>query len=228
MSLSTDEELLNLTDSWKGWNLASLDVLYTLKMSHRFKKDSKHFSKTMKDIILMKNLGAEIFNDEWFKLREKETYVKKRPNLKVSKSKFFNKNTVPYKYDHDTLHLAVMLQDNPAYTYFKPDQNDVFCSEEMFNELDYSIQINSVIEESMVLALERSLIHNKFRTGQRKMFIFALQKLATSISSGWWRDFVYDNYHNAIKIYNTLDQNYMRNRFNNGIESNIIELYNDE
>jgi hypothetical protein len=74
---STDESLLDLTDSWHGWNLASFDVLYTLKMSHRFKKNSPHFTKTMKDILKLKSLGAVVFNDKWLNLREKETYKRR-------------------------------------------------------------------------------------------------------------------------------------------------------
>lgn len=41
--------------------IAPLVLLYTLKMSHEYLKDSPHFLKTMKDIQTMRKYNAQQF-----------------------------------------------------------------------------------------------------------------------------------------------------------------------
>lgn len=63
---SSAEQLRNLilndssTIYQNGVAYASLDVCYMLKMSHRFRKNSPHFLKTMRDIHNFRRLGAII------------------------------------------------------------------------------------------------------------------------------------------------------------------------
>lgn len=55
----------------------SLNVLYMLKMSHRYLKDSPHFLKTMQDIHAMRKLGA-VIPAEWesfYQDRMRDTYT---------------------------------------------------------------------------------------------------------------------------------------------------------
>ena len=86
---SSDEDILKLH---RGAGFASLDTLYWLKMSHRYKKDSVHFQKTRNDIFKMREIYPFLrTNPEppWFKKREAETYTK-TPRLNVSKEQFFD------------------------------------------------------------------------------------------------------------------------------------------
>ena len=46
--------LQNILKSWDTTVIADPEVLYTLKMSHRFKKNSPHFRKTMDHIIALR------------------------------------------------------------------------------------------------------------------------------------------------------------------------------
>ena len=78
------------------WYIPTLDVLYMLKHSHKYLKDSVHFKKTMDDIIFMRDkLGCKIRpeHEEFLKQREKDTYVNKLPKLNVSKGEFFDEET---------------------------------------------------------------------------------------------------------------------------------------
>jgi hypothetical protein len=154
---STGESLIQL---WQQNLLNPLDVVYTLKMSHRYLKDSPHFLKTMRDIKLLRSFGAKIPEclKEWFVVREKETYHYQHPNLNRDKKEFFNTVGVEYTYDHDSIHEAVRLFDKPAYTYFKPDEKEVWCSKDLFFNCDSSVRLAAVLEESSVLAIERSLV----------------------------------------------------------------------
>lgn len=220
-------ELLKACGAIDGVGYADINTLYTLKMSHRFKKDSIHFYKTMSDIKYLRKLGATITCPEWYKAREKETYSYKHPALNVSKEDFFKDDNIPYKYDHDTIHLAVAVDYmSPAYNKFKPDENEVLCSKDMFDKCDYETKLLSVVEESMVLALERSLVPYDFKPDPREIFKYALMKVCTSITSGWWRDWAWENHDEALEYFDTeLGEGYMRTKLEEGLSKGVVKNF---
>jgi hypothetical protein len=215
---SSGEELLNHSkNKVLHWNtaftplskenvqIASLNSLFSLKMSHRFLRNSPHFLKTMRDIQLMKDHGATIPDDlkDWFKRREKETYWYKHPNLNQGKSGFFNPNEgVQYVYDHDSIHEAVAQLDKPAYEYYKGDDQEVLCDKNKFFSVDEAVRLYGVLEEAYVLAIERSQVPFKGKVPPRWSFEKALEKVCTSITSGWFRAYAYDNYDKVLNLYN--------------------------
>jgi hypothetical protein len=182
----------------------SYDILYMLKMSHRYRKDSPHFLKTIRDIQLMRKLGAKmpVQYSEWFKLREKNTYRNNLPKLNQSKKDFFDNSASIYTLDHDSIHEAVKHLERPAYEYFKPDAAEVMTSKSMFFATSYEVRLYAALEEVMVLSIERS-IHPFNLTGEKLRWAFdmAHMKLATSISSGWFREFVWENYDEVQGMY---------------------------
>ena len=203
----------------------SLDVLYALKMSHRFLKDSPAFLKTMRDIKTMrKMLGhSEILPElqEWYERRSKETYDYGHPNLHQTKGAFFNDDGIDYIWDHDTIHLTVARMDKPAYQFFKPEENDVMVSKDMWDKCDDEIRLNAVIEESCVLALERSQIPFGFVHDPMKSYTMALEKVCTSITSGWFRDWAWEHYDEALEGVN---QNYV-DLFHEGVKDGYVKPY---
>jgi hypothetical protein len=180
----------------------SLDLLYMLKMSHRYLKNSPHFLKTMQDIKLMRRLGAVIRpeHEKFYKERMAWTYTYAHPKLNTSKGEFFT-DDVPYIYDHDSIHETVKHLAKPAYSYFKPDESDVMVSREMFEALPEYTKLCSVLEEVYVLALERSQIPYP-TTDKKRSFDMAHMKVCTSITSGWWREYAWENYARVQDMYN--------------------------
>jgi hypothetical protein len=191
---------------WDGFDIPciipSIHLLYELKLSHRYKKNSVHFLKTMRDIQLLRKLGAEIKHPEFLKAREKETYTYAHPKLKTSKVNFFKENgNVRYVYDHDSVHLAMKHLDKPAYEYFKENKEEVFTSKNLFDSLPHKIKLYAVLEESYVLALERSQIPYPGKLSPQESFEIALMKVCTSITSGWFREFAWENYDEVMKLF---------------------------
>jgi len=229
---STAEKLLklvkenNLSDTVNGMDIANPNVIFTLKKSHRYLKDSPHFMKTMLDYRYLRDkldcVVPEKLTD-WYKEREKETYWYSHPKLNQSKDMFFNKTESYNIFDHDTVHLAVKHLDRPAYEYFKPENSEVQCSKKMFFEADEMTRLYSVVEESYVLALERSQIPNKDKPiwTPRQSFEYALMKVSTSITSGWFRQYCYEHYFDAIKLY---DDTYVE-RFWEAVNNGIVKLF---
>ena len=187
----TFERFMN--DTSVGMLAASLNLLYELKMSHRYLKNSPHFLKTMNDIHFLRKEGAVIEDQEFFKAREKETYQYAHPNLDVKKNEFF-KDEAFYRFDHDTIHEAIKLGSQPAYKLILDDGADVKCSFDKWNALDHEQNLQCALEECYTLALERSLIPNDFKPLPRKAFDMALMKVCTSITSGWFREWCWENY----------------------------------
>ena len=197
------------------------ELSLAIKMSHRFKKtNKKEFLKTKNDIKMLRdnNIDYKDF-DDIFKMRQKEVLSYSHPNLNQNKSEFFT-DDVGYVYDHDTIHESIKTMDKPAYQYFKPENSEVFCSKDMFDKLPYDIKHKSVIEESWVLTIERSLVPFDITDEDviKNRFRHALQKVCTSITSGWFREFAWEDYDAVVNDY---DINYYY-RFKDGLKNGII------
>ena len=211
---STAEEFLRLvqedrrshkviTDDAVIW-LPSIEALYAMKMSHRYLRNSPHFVKTLTDIGTMRAiLGAseiDPFWKAWFTRREAETYDYSHPNLAVAKNDFF-KDEGFYKYDHDDIHEAIKLGDIPAYKRIIADGEQVRCDVDKWNCLSTTEKLHCALEECYTLALERMLIPNEFKHAPKKAFDVALMKVCTSITSGWFREWCWENYHLIQEFY---------------------------
>jgi hypothetical protein len=182
--------------------IPSLDVLYLLKLSHRYKKDSPHWLKTLRDIQFMRKLGAKIRpeHEEFLKQREKETYDNILPKLSQSKNGFFKDDI--YTWDHDTIHQAVAIGSRPAYLEFKPADSEVMVSKKMWDECSDQIKLNAAYEEICVLCIERALVPFPDKwPNPKKAFDLAHMKLGSSISGGWFREFVYERYDDIQAMY---------------------------
>lgn len=203
----------------------SLDVLYMLKMTHRYLKNSPHFLKTMADIHMLRDLGAEIPKKykKWYKARIKATYNYGHPKLNVNKKVFFSDDNIDYKYDHDSIHEAVKHLDTPAYDKFKPDSAEVLTSKDMFFKMPKTWQLLATLEESYVLSLERAIIPFNLQTQEQRLnaFKMALMKVCTSITSGWFREFSWENYHTVMDMY---DQEYVE-RFYNAVMAGDVKPF---
>lgn len=230
---STSKELLDLIindpNSLKidHTYYASMNVCYMLKMTHRFRKNSPHFLKTMNDIQTLRKLGAIIQPEhmKFYKRRLKETLSYKHPKLNQTKKDFFT-DDIPYRYDHDSIHEAMKLYEKPAYAYFKEDEAEVKVSKELFFKLPYEKQLAAVYEESCVLALERSQIPYP-EMDPLVSFKIALEKVCTSITSGWFREFAWENYNETLQLYNLQvekKKSYI-DLFQLGLNQNIIKLF---
>jgi len=184
-----------------GFYVASLDVLYMLKMSHRYLRNSPHFLKTMRDIHVLRKVGAKIrkAHREFYKKRVKATYWYKHPSLMQNKEDFFKDDGIKYVYDHDSIHESVKLGELPAYSYFQSADAEVQCDMDKFFQIDEQIRLNAVCEESMVLALERAIV--PFNVKPEIAYKMALSKVCTSITSGKFREYAWENYDKALAMF---------------------------
>lgn len=203
-------------DNLSGFYWATPDICLAIKLSHRFKKNNPFFRKTMQHIRFLRNKGYGIDKNpkltEIMLQRQKETLSYNHPKLDVSKNTFFN-DTI-YTLDHDSIHRAVALADRPAYTFYMKDGSEVMTSREKFEALPEAIKLAGVYEETCVLALERSQVPNNFQNvSAEHSFMMALEKVCTSITSGWFREYAWENYHKVVHMYKTLGETDYIERF---------------
>jgi len=206
---TSTEMLINLVEGDKesvetpfGW-VPTLDMLFTIKSSHKYLRNSPHFWKTLLDYHVLKKIGAVVRPEyqDFLKLREKETYNYKHPKLNQSKDGFFADDSIQYVWDHDTIHESVARGDRPAYTYYMKDGEQVQCDKNKFFALPEQVRMNGVIEEAAVLAIERSLVPHPGVWTPEFAWKFALSKVCSSITSGWFRAYAYENALAILKQY---------------------------
>lgn len=205
-------------DGMTGMHWATPEMCLAIKMSHRFKKNNPFFQKTMHHIRFLRNRAYEL-NDELeliAKVRQKETLSYNHPVLDTDKSSFFKDDF--YLYDHDSIHEAVALADRPAYTFYIKEGEEVMTSKEKFMSLPEEIKLAGVYEETCVLALERHQIPNNFMVDPTQSFMLALEKVCTSITSGWFREYAWENYHKVVAMHNKLGKTDYIKRFNKNFD----------
>lgn len=185
-------------------------LCWMLKESHKY-KDSVHFEKTREDVLRYRQLNGGTFpakfNQEELSVilakREEETY---RPVIKlnVEKDKFFANDGIDYSIcPHDTIHELIALGYRPAYTKIQHYGSDVMCDKNLWFNSTLETKFHCVIEEARVIAIERGILpFGKTYVKEDealKLFKTALQKICTTLCSGWFREFAWINYDLIIR-----------------------------
>lgn len=170
------------------------DLLLTIKASHA--NWNIHWSKTMVDIIFLKEKGHSINVPIYKKLIKDWTKIhgKMSAPLVGKTSKTFFEDSVKRKYIHDDIHKAVAFYDEPLYSRILADDGTVLCLESKFNKLSHEDKVKLIKEEIYVTALERWIIPSDFDYSGGKAYTQSLRKFVTTMSSGWISLWMIDNF----------------------------------
>jgi hypothetical protein len=177
--------------------IPSLETLYCIKRSHAhrqigFSKNIIHLNK-MKEHVHLSEEDID-FLKERTKLTNKE-FPEKKHDFNVKNEDFFTSN-VHRIYDHDFLHKIVAFNERPVYEMMKEDLSLAKCEKHLWDKLPYINKIQAVKEEAMVIALERFVI--PYSENYRLAFFKSLEKICTTLTSGWFRDFAIDNWQEIV------------------------------
>lgn len=171
--------------------------LAIIKRSHLWRNLSfdKHITMYHKYLSgSIPSYGSEAFNllKERTELTMK-AFPQKHPKLNVTVEEFFD-DYVTKKYNHDYLHELVAHDGIPMYRKLQQDETKAWCNKDMWYNLTLQEKINCVSEEAYVIGLERFVIPNDWNFPYRVAYHKALNKICTTLCSGWFRDFAIDNY----------------------------------
>ena len=177
--------------------------LALIKRSHlwrdlSFPKHITHYHKVLGAYRVWSNEDIQFLNTR-IELT-KQAFPQGHPNLMQSKDDFFD-DAVVKKYQHDDLHEMFAFYDKPLYTRLLRNENLAWCEEDKWNTLSYDEKCKCVAEEVYVIATERLLIPFKNKYPYKIAFFKALQKVCTTLCSGWFRDFAIDNYPEIVAQY---------------------------
>jgi hypothetical protein len=119
----------------------------------------------------------------------------KHVNLNQSNDDFLEKDllNVHKMIPHDDIHELVKYGAQPRYKAIKVDQSKAMCDRKLFEALPHEEKLENVFEEAMTLALERFLLPEREISSQ-VAYTKALQKICTTTTKGWFRDFAINHY----------------------------------
>ena len=143
-----------------------------------------------------------------FKETEERLGKLKAPALNKTVKEFFGQSNDYVKsfFVHDHIHQVMSHYDKPMYSRMQPDPEKAWCSKSMWNDFPFEDKCKCILEESMVIALERRIIPmlfggDKFYSS-KEAFDWAFMRVCTTLCSGWFRQFATDNYFRIIEYYN--------------------------
>lgn len=180
---------------WDFGTIATIDELYTIKVSHAFWELHGTWTKHMNDIIFLQRKGAKFIPELYAILYPiwEERYGKKKANLEASPEDFFNSNVVRI-YDHDSIHQSVAYYEKPLFDRILRDGHQVAVDKSKFDSMSLEDRLRLVREEVYATALERQLIPNDYHGSPRVAYSWAMRKTITSFSKGWFPLFIVLNY----------------------------------
>lgn len=179
----------------------TLKGLSIVKRSHLwrdyfFDKHMAHYNFHLRDQV--KNYTK--FDHEMLDTRTQDSYTyfnEKHPNLNQAVKSFFD-DYVEKKYDHDMLHSLFAHVERPMYTYMQPDPSKAWCDRKLWNRFNHQEKLWCVAEEAYVIATERFLVPSEWKTPSKLAFYKSLNKICTTLCSGFFRDFAIDNYQEVL------------------------------
>jgi len=131
------------------------------------------------------------------------------PNLNQSVKDFFD-DAVTKKYDHDYLHELFAHQEKPMYTKLQTDSSKAWCNQALWNKLSYNEKLQCIAEEAYVISVERFLVPAGWDFYAKLAFNLAVNKICTTLCSGWFRDFAIDNYPEVLGIFDKSKVEYVK------------------
>jgi hypothetical protein len=194
-------------ESFEGTQLdrdgfATLDELYTIKVSHSYwELKNGSWDKHMADILFMKSRGAKL-DLELHKLLYPVWVAKhgsKKMNLAQAAGNFFA-DAVVRIYDHDSIHDSVAFGDRPLYERILKDGETVDIDpDKLWNGMTFDEQVLLFREEIVATALERWMIPTKYHFSPGLAYKLALKKTITSLTKGKSARFIVTNFEHFLK-----------------------------
>jgi hypothetical protein len=187
-------------------NVVTMEGLAAIKRSHLHRSLSfqKHITHYHKHGLVEAMRSAKESTIEFLVKRielTKKEYPQGNPNLMQKNEEFFD-DYVTKVYNHDWLHEQVAYYDKPLYTRLQDDPTIAWCKKEYWQKLSHQEKCECVLEEAMVIAIERFIVSPKIEKPllTKLAILRSVDKICTTLCSGWFRDFAIDYYDDIYKM----------------------------
>lgn len=185
-------------------NVCNTTGLAIIKRSHLHR--SLSFGKHITHWIKWLSARTDAFTaNDWKVLAErteltKQQYPQGNPNLMQPVKDFFD-DAVSKIYEHDYLHELVAYYDKPLYTKLQRNPKLAWCDKELWDKLTHEDKCKCVAEECYVIAIER-FISKDWNYSFKLAYNKSLEKVCTTLCSGYFRDFAIDNFAEILQLFN--------------------------
>lgn len=186
----------------------SLEVQYTLKLSHMFY--DINWSKHLSDIKWFQDKNINYIQSLYFDLVNYWKTIhgnRKEPNFKKLNTEFFY-DKVKRNISHDDLHDLVKYYDTPLFNKVKVNLEYAEVNEELFNKLNHEDQIKLILEECYVLCIERNNYEN-IKYNPKLMTFYTLKIMILRLLPDWLALFTILNFkeiHNKSRYIKQLNE----------------------
>lgn len=196
----------NHTIDFKGHKLCVVSPLglALIKRSHlwrdlSFGKHIAHYHKFLEPYMRSARSNDIQFLHDRIKDTEK-AYPQHKISLNMSVDDFFD-DGVKKIYNHDMLHEMFAFENKPLYLKMQENHSKAFCSIDLWNEFTQDQKNKVVAEETYVIAAERILIPTNWEKPTKMAYNYALTKVCTTLTSGFFRDWAIDHYPEVWKLF---------------------------
>ena len=181
--------------------------LTIVKRSHLWRDRSfeKHITQYHRHLKLYR----EYFTKKDIEVLNKRTkltalaYPQSNPNLMQSVEDFFD-DAVIKKYNHDYLHELIAYNDEPLYKKMQKCSSSVSCDVDLWYTFTHEHKVQCIAEEAYVISIERFLVPSDWQTPSKLAFYKSVNKICTTLCSGWFRDYAIDNYTEVLDIFDSV------------------------
>ena len=97
------------------------------------------------------------------------------------------------------------FNDVPMYTKMQPNPEMAWCSKDMWETFSESEKQQCVAEEAVVISIERFLVPSDWKKPYRLSYMKSLEKVCTTLCSGWFRDYAIDNYPAIVDLFDAVN-----------------------
>lgn len=177
-----------------GHPMATLDMLYTIKLSHSaWDLRNGSWFKHMDDLAALGTKGANV-DEELYQILYgiwEERYGKKKVDLNKDYTEFFTDH-VKRVWDHDSIHESLVHPARPRYEKYLT--GDVAMDmKKVWSEPKLNIYF-LFMEEVLATALERWIIPSGYTCSPRWAYMQALKLTITSLTKGRSSRFMAEHY----------------------------------
>lgn len=191
-----------------GTNVATVNFLYTLKVSHSYYelKNGSH-DKHIFDMRWLKRRGAQLDLDLHQKLYKvwTEIHGKKKTTISMEKGEFF-KDAVTRIYDHDSLHSSVAFHGEAMYERILKDGSTVDVDSAKMWALSHEDLVRLFREEVYATALERILVPTNYHASAGAAYRWSLRRTLTSLTTGRSARWIAENFEEFANPYVVLGE----------------------
>lgn len=188
-------------------DFATLDELYTIKVSHAYwNLKNNSWDKHIVDILTLRSAGAKIDQKlhDLLYLVWVEKHGSKKMNLAQSSGMFFQ-DAVKRIYDHDSIHRSTARREYALYEMFLKPGQDVDMDMKKVWAQPHNIIVELFREEVAATALERWLIPTDYKFSPGLAWKLALKKTITSLTRGKSAQLIVENFAEFMKPQDNID-----------------------